>query len=150
MKFLNTTVIFLTAFSLSAQAQKMPEYLRGAEIKVTLKNGKEYTFKSEEYAVVRRDGMGKTKAVRTQLAETTRKIKQKKLVKNRKNRVYGLLGYGPTGGLNTSTNGQRYEIEHDNGAVYGVGYQRKVTEKVNLGVQIQSNETTSLSVGLDF
>lgn len=40
-----------------ANCQEMPKYLKGAEIKVILKNGKTHTFKSEEYAVVKRDKM---------------------------------------------------------------------------------------------
>lgn len=143
----NLLTIILTFVSLNLLAQDMPKYLKGAKVTVTLKNGKKYTFKSEDYAVVPRNGMGK---VKQQLATVIRKIEKKQLVKNKKNRVYGLIGRGIDGDMNVSTNGSRYSVEQDKGTVGGIGYQRKLNETLNLGIQVQSNSTTSLSLGLDF
>lgn len=148
MKFL-LMIITLFAFTV-AQAQEMPKYLEGASVTVTLKNGKTYTFKSEEYAVVPRSGMGEAVILRQQLATVAKKIERKDLVKNKKNRIYGLIGRGNTGELDVSTNGSRYKVEHDRGTVGGIGYQRKLDETINAGIQIQNNGTTSLSLGVDF
>lgn len=137
------TITFLI-FSLGTFAQTMPKYLDGAEVTVTLKNGKTYIYKSEDMAVVPRVSLGTTLV----LQKTVRKVK--KLVKDKKNRLYGMVGQGPNGDLDVSTNGSRYKIEHDRGGVLGIGYQRKMTEEFNLGVQIQNNQTTSLTLGLDF
>jgi hypothetical protein len=128
----------------------MPEYLKGATVTVTLKNGKTYEYKSEEMAVVKRSSMGKTLFLEQSMATITRKLKRKEIVENKKNRIYGLIGSGPTGGMNVNTDGSRYSVTHDKGTVTGIGFQRKVTEEVNVGIQVQSNDVTSLSVGFDF
>lgn len=141
---------FALLFTFSVSAQEVPKFLEGAKVTVTLKNGKTYTYNSSEMAVVKRKNLSINLGVQQELADVKQKIKDKKLVKNRKNRVYGLLGHGPSGDLQTSTNGSKYTTSHKKGAVVGIGYQRKITEKVNVGVQVQSNKTTSLSVGLDF
>ena len=144
------TFFIMFMLSVKAEATEAPKYLKGAEITVTLKNGKTYTFKSEEYAVVPRNGMGQVVVLQNQLASVAKKIERKELVKNKKNRIYGLIGRGNTGGLDTSTNGSRYETTQDVGTVGGIGYQRKLNETINAGVQVQNNGTTSLSLGLDF
>lgn len=149
--FILTLALLITIMlSFSANATEAPKYLKGAEITVTLKNGKTYTFKSEEYAVVPRNGMGQVIVLQNQLATVAKKIKNKELVKNKKNRIYGLLGRGSTGKLKTSTNGSRYETSQEQGTVGGIGYQRKLNETINAGIQVQNNGTTSLSLGLDF
>ena len=133
-------------FTASAMAE-MPKFLEGATVTVKLKNGKTFEYKSEKMAVVPRMNLG---IASSELKDIKKKISEKKLVKNRKNRVYGLIGSGPTGDLDVSTNGSNYVISHDKGPVTGIGYQRKITEKFNMGIQVQSNKTTSLSLGLDF
>lgn len=142
--------IFMALFYNNANAQEMPSYLKGATVTVTLKNGKTYEYKSEEMAVVPRQSLGTTLALQNTVKEVKRKIENKELVKNKKNRLYGLVGQGPTDGLDVSTNGSRYKVEHDRGGVLGIGYQRKLDETVNIGIQIQNNDTTSLSLGFDF
>ena len=144
------TILLVTLFSLNAFSQEVPEYLKGAEIKVTLKNGKTYTYKAEEYAVIERASMGKTKALENTVKSIQKKIKNEELVENKKNRIYGLVGQGPTGELDARTDGSEYEIEHERGAVFGLGYQRKVNDGFSLGLQIQNNKTTSFSLGKDF
>lgn len=137
-----------TLFSFSSMA--MPKYLEGANVTVTLKNGKTYTYKSEDMAVVPRQNMNINKTKVKFAKKIMKAMEEEKIVPNKKNRVYVLGGYGSTGDLDVSTNGKKYEVEHDKGFVGGVGYQRKVNEDVNVGVQVQTNGTTSLSVGTDF
>lgn len=144
------TIFIMFMLSFQSKAAEAPKYLEGAVVTVTLKSGKTYSFKSEEYAVVPRNQTGQIIYIKQELAAVKEKIRTKKLVKNRKNRIYGLVGYGNTGELKTSTNGSAYETKHDRGAIGGIGYQRKLNEKVNAGVQLQNNGTTSLSLGFDF
>jgi hypothetical protein len=146
MKFL--TIVVALLFSASALA--MPKYLEGATVTVTLKNGKTYEYKSEEYAVVERDSMGQLAAAQHIIKKVDKAFKEEKIVKNKKNRVYVLAGHGPTGDLEGKTDGSNYSIGHDNGTVGGVGYQRKLNNEFNLGIQVQTNKTTSLSLGVDF
>jgi hypothetical protein len=136
--------------SAKANAQLAPEYLKGATVTVKLANGTTYEYKSEDMAVVPRKNLNINAAKVAGFDKLHKKVVDKELVKNRKNRVYGLAGYGPTGDLKVSTNGSTYETKHRKGVVGGIGYQRKVTEKVNVGVQVQTNDTSSLSLGFDF
>ena len=67
-----------------------------------------------------------------------------------KNRVFITMGYGPTSDIRVRPiEGDRIS-DVQNGSVVGLGYQRNVIDKVNIGILIQNNKTTSLSVGLDF
>ncbi len=52
MKTLLMVLVLLFTQVVSAE---MPEYLEGGTVTVTLKNGKQYTFSSDEYMVARRD-----------------------------------------------------------------------------------------------
>lgn len=145
----NLIILMFLLFAMGVRAE-MPKYLEGATVTVTLKNGKTYEYKSEEMAVVKRENIDINAAANQELATVKQQIKDKKLVKNKKNRVYVLGGYGNTGSLDVSTNGSTYQTKHSKGAVGGIGYQRKLNEKVNVGVQVQTNGTTSLSIGTDF
>lgn len=141
-------ILIMTSFE--SQAQTMPKYLEGAEVTVTLKNGKKYTYKSEEYAVIPRSSMGTTLALQNTVQRFKKKIENEEIVENKKNRIFGMVGRGATGELDVSTDGSKYSIEHDRGAVFGLGYQRKVNDDFNLGIIIQNNQTTSFSLGKDF
>jgi hypothetical protein len=141
-------ILVMTSFE--AKSKEIPKYLEGATVVVKLKNGKTYEYKSEKYAVVPRENLEINALKVAGFNKLHKKIVNKEIVKNKRNRVFGLLGQGPTGGLDVSTNGSRYKIEHDKGNVLGIGYQRKLNETINLGVQIQDNDTKSLSLGFDF
>jgi hypothetical protein len=142
--------IFLVTLLFSVSAMAQPKYLEGAQVTVTLKNGKTYTYSSEEMAVVKRNNLTKYKPLKQFVKHVDKAFKEERIVPNKKTRVYLLGGYGSTGDLDVSTNGSKYQVEHDKGFVGGVGVQRKLNNKVNVGVQVQSNGTTSLSVGHDF
>ena len=131
-------------FTVSAMAE-MPAFLKGGTVVVTLKNGKTFTYKSEEMAVVKRANM-QLPIVKA----TVKALKEERIVPNKKNRIYVLGGFGSTNKLEASTNGSTYEIKQKQGAVGGIGYQRKISQKLNVGVQVQTNGTSSLSVGTDF
>ena len=140
----NLIILVTLLFSVSALAK--PKYLEGATVTVTLKNGKTYTYSSEEMAVVKRDNM-KLPVV----AQTLKAIKEKKIVPNKLNRIYITAGVGNSGRLETETDGSRYKTGIKRGEVFGVGIQRKINKgDYNVGLQIQNNGTTSLSVGQDF
>jgi hypothetical protein len=147
----NLIVLVTLLFSVSALAQQMPKYLEGATVTVTLKNGKTYDYKSEEMAVVKRDSMGQLVAAQAVIKKVDKALKEKKIVPNKRNRVYVLGGIGNSGKLKTKTDGSRYKTQIDDGEVFGVGIQRKINDgDYNIGIQLQNNGTTSLSLGHDF
>lgn len=125
---------------LSTSAFALPSYLEGAIVTVTLKNGKTYSFKSEEYAVVKRDQMGQ--------AEEEQASPRSK--KEKKNRVYATAGHGLNGNQDVSKSGNVHSVSPSSGARVGAGYMRKVSDDLNLGVQIKTNGDIDLTVGTDF
>ena len=140
----NLIIIVTLLFSVSAMA--MPKYLEGATVTVTLKNGKQYTYSSKEMAVVKRDNMQLP-----MVAQTIKALKEKKIVPNKQTRVYAIVGTGNSGDLETETDGSKYKTGIKRGSVFGVGVQRKINKgDYNIGVQVQNNGTTSLTVGKDF
>lgn len=141
-------IVLASLFSLSTFAQ-MPKYLEGATVTVTLKNGKTYSYKSEDMAVVPRKQMTRPSDLAAAKV-IIQKVEKGQLVKEKKNRIYVLGGYGNTGDMKVSTDGSTYETKHKRGVVGGIGYQRKLNQKINVGVQAQTNGTTSLSLGTDF
>jgi hypothetical protein len=140
----------LITLMLSVKAEAMPKYLEGAEVTVTLKNGKTYTYKSEEMAVVPRKNLQVNAVKVAGFDKLHKKIENEEIVENKRNRIFGMVGRGATGGLDVRTDGSQYEVEHERGAVFGLGYQRKVNDDFNLGIIIQNNQTTSFSLGKDF
>jgi hypothetical protein len=63
----------------------------------------------------------------------------------KKNRISVLGGTGPTD-LDVTP----LEARLERGLVFGVQYQRMLSEDLSIGVQVQSNETVLGSVGIDF
>ena len=115
-----------------------------AVIKVYDANGKQIgEMKRSEYKVVK---LGTSKV------KTVTKVVRETVTKNtcaQKNRVVFKAGAGPDG-LTRDENAVGYEVGERMRSVLGVGYSRKVTDKLNLGVSVHSNSTTTLDVGVDF
>ncbi len=63
----------------------------------------------------------------------------------KKNRLSVLGGTGPTRINMTQT-----EVRLERGAVFGVQYQRMLSDSLSIGIQGQSNETVLGSIGLEF
>tara|TARA_R110000868_G_C10973188_1_gene771597 strand:- start:113427 stop:113873 length:447 start_codon:yes stop_codon:yes gene_type:complete len=148
MRIIILLTLLLVSFTTSAA--EMPKYLEGATVTVTLKNGKTYSYKSEDMAVVPRLGLGSGMIYKKHFELVHNKLKRREIVKNKRHRFYGLLGIGTTGDLQSRTDGSEYTIEQDEGNVYGLGYQYKLTNTLNIGLLLQDNKTTSFSLGADF
>lgn len=88
--------------------------------------------------------------VKTDKGSTVTVIKEcepKKIYK--KNRLRGLAGVGPTG-VGLAKSGNSATVFEETGLVLGLGYDRSLNETLNIGIQIQTNETYMLSIGVDF
>jgi hypothetical protein len=118
------------------------EYLVDAEITVKLPNGKEYKYSANEFKVVKR--------LKEVMAYKTVETVSTSCHSEYKNRAALLLGYGPKDSLDKKVSPTQVEVSNTQGAVVGAQYQRSITERLNLGVQVQSNKTNSLMLGLDF
>ena len=67
----------------------------------------------------------------------------------RKNRVFLMVGYGPTS-LGNDTKDDTVIVSKKNDAVVGVGYSRYLFDNVDAGVGVMSNKTAFGSLGFNF
>lgn len=64
------------------------------------------------------------------------------------NRLYGILGSGPTG-IETTIQPGLYQFRTIYGTIWGLGYQRSIQE-FNFGFMALSNYTTAMTLGWGF
>ena len=69
--------------------------------------------------------------------------------RTRKNRLRVLGGVGPTG-VGAEVLGNKAFTFEETGAVFGLGYDRLLTDQFFLGIQGLTNETFLLNLGIDF
>ena len=121
--------------------EKAPKPFQNSDIKRTLEDGKVQKFDGDKYMIVRRGKKKKPKA--KVVAKPCPKCEKPEI---RRNRVGLLLGRGASGDLNQE--GNRVFTEHE--PMMGLQYQRLLNDRISIGVQVQTNETFSGSVGVDF
>lgn len=131
-------------FTMAALAQEAPEYMKGAVITVKTKDGKEYKFSGDEYAVVIRSSMGKQK----QSAPENNSQKQL-LVERKRHIVKAYAGYGPKG-LSTSKDSNSVTVEQDYDAVLGLGYTYMFSDSFGVGASYLTNHTELLDLEFNF
>ena len=119
----------------------VPKFLEGATITVQLKDGRESRVPAERFKVVpRKQQFLVTKTKSTMLCKASEK-----------NRVSVLGGYGTKASLSKTVNSPSdTTVKTNEGAVGGLQYQRKVSNRLSIGAQGQSNKTVSIIVGVDF
>ena len=119
----------------------VPKFLEGATIIVQLKDGKESRVPAEKFKVVpRKQQFIVTKTKSTMLCSASEK-----------NRVSVLGGYGNKASVSkTQESANQTTVKTNEGVVGGVQFQRKISDRVSIGGQLQSNKTTSFILGLDF
>lgn len=127
----------------------VPNFLKGAMITVTLADGKTSTVSAEKFKVVPR----KQQFITTRTEKT--KVISCTTPSNYKNRVSVLGGHGAKGGLDTNSSNYPNEVDVSSktGFVAGLQYQRAlpfISDRLNIGVQGQTNKTFSGMLGLDF
>lgn len=135
-------IIALLLCSIIAFAEEIPSYMKDGTIIMTLKDGKKYTFSTNEYKVVRR-GSNKKKQ------DAAPSKKEESPVAQNKNRVRVMGGFGPAK-LETTKNSDSATVRLKNDKVGGIGYDRLITDRVSIGGQAQSNGTYLFNIGLDF
>lgn len=121
----------------------VPKFLEGATICVKLADGKESCVPAEKFKVVAR----KQQFIVTKTRQQTKTMCS---ADKDKNRLSLLAGKGAQEGLNRTNNGSTVTIESRVGAVGGAQYQRLLTDKLSIGVQLQTNESVLGSIGIDF
>ena len=119
----------------------VPKFLEGATIIVRLKNGKESSAPAEKFKVVpRKQQFIVTKTKSSILCSASEK-----------NRISVLGGYGNKASVSKTVDSpSQTTVKTNEGAVGGLQFQRKVSDKVSIGAQGQTNKTVSIIVGVDF
>ena len=135
--FIITMVAVFIGVGTQVYASEMPDYLKDATITVTLKDGKTYTFNANDHKVVPRA----SDAVVFETKRLARKAQDS-------TRIRLLGGMGPTQ-LKATTTGSNTAISQEYGAVFGLGIEGKVDEYLSLGVEVLSNKSALISVGVD-
>jgi hypothetical protein len=146
MKNVVSTIILM--FSLSSLAQvEFPVLLKDGKIVTTLRNGKKFSFSSNEYMVVKRKAkvIEKKKEAKEKIV-----IMYKTVVEPKPNRIRVIGGVGPGGKFSESVNGNFVDVKNKTRSIGGVGYDRMLNKDVSVGGQALSNGTFGLSLGLDF
>lgn len=145
-------ILMITAFMVFlgnvAFADEMPGYLKDGEIVVTLKNGKQYKYSSNEYMVVKRGA--KKKVDLTQPAqkapENLISVKEKESHKT----IVSVEVTNSQKGVSVSDNASETTVKTKN--VLGVGLQlhHNIYESWYLGGRADTNGGASLSFGRGF
>ncbi len=85
------------------------------------------------------------------VTEIKHKIIEKTIVKKpRRNRIKLLAGLGLQGVDAERISRLSAQAQADRGFIFGVGYDRLITDKISIGIQVQSNKSALGSVGFDF
>lgn len=151
-------LILALVFSPIVSAE-MPEYLKGGTVTVTLKDGTQYTFSSDEYMVARRDQANdRVVAAYAQGARTgavagaaaVKEVMEAEAAKANKKWRASVMGGVGSDGLDTKMTSNSVEVTERQQFVYGFGLSYKVHGDVSVGGQLLSNKTYTLGVGLDF
>lgn len=151
-------LIILMLVCMSAQAEEVPSYLKDGIIQVTLKNGKQYSFSTNEYKVVKRNSESQCMERLEEISALWHKFYAEhqfqpsvQIVTAPKftNRVRLLGGVGPTG-VGATLSGNSVNINATLGAIGGVGYDRLLNSRFSVGGQALTNQTYLLNIGFDF
>lgn len=124
----------------------VPKHLEGAVIIVKLKDGRESIVSAENFKVVPR-------VQQFIVTRTQQEINNNCVIdSSEKNRLSLLAGEGPKNKLNVNVSNYPNEVDVSSryGIVGGLQYQRKVTDKVSLGLQGQTNNGALVLIGVDF
>lgn len=143
-------LLILAVVSMSLPALAVgpaPKELQGGVITVTLKDGKTYTFSSDEYAVVKRGS--KTDLNLADAKEKKQTLPPQEDVYPHKNIIsVGLVR--SQNGFNIGANPNTISIETRDQIGGQIQYQRRVDKTVYLGGQIDTNGGFGANVGAGF
>lgn len=141
-------IIFITLFSLSAlSVGPAPEYMKGGTITVTLKDGKTYTYSTDEYAVVKRG----PKSVESEkpAAVALEKAPEQSVQAAHQN-ILSLGLVRSKRGLRVSETASTVEVENKKEIGVSVQYQRLISDDLYLGGQIDTNQGVGINLGVGF
>ena len=127
-----------------------PKHLKGATLIIRTADGKEQSVSAESFKIVPRKQQFITTHTIQKVSCSPTIIE--KVVKSEplKNRASVMVGRGTNSGLTREDYLDHVDVSSKVGGVLGVQYQRLFTDRVSGSVQLQTNDTALIGVGLDF
>ncbi len=148
---MKTLIKILALTSTLSIAQEMPAYMKGGTIGVLLRNGKTYTYSTDEYMVVKRGAKRAPEKVEDVENEEASPIVVVTLPApaQKKNHVVLHGGVGRDG-LDLKNNGATYEITERFEAVGGLTYCRDLEYSLGACATGLTNNTYLLGIKVEF
>ena len=144
-------LILMTLFTLTVKAEEIPNYLKDGEIIVKLKNGKTYTYSTNEYKVVKRGHSVLLGATPVTVSESSKKgVESENQKKKSKHIISGEISRSFSGRLNTNTYPNETDVEVKKRTGVGIMYQYNFIDNLYLGGRIDSNAGVGINLGLGF
>jgi len=140
-------LILTLLFTTTVFPEEMPKYMKDGIITVTLKDGKVYTFSTNEYMVVKRGAKKEASPV------TIIEQKEEKTViavQPRKKHILSAMAGFSRHDLDSKVSGTGVYTENDHDFDFGIQYQYEVSQDIYLNVLGTVNETGLIGVGFGF
>lgn len=156
MKNLIAILLTLTMTVPAFAVGPAPKELQGGTITVTLKDGKTYTFSSDEYAVVKRGTEEKvfTKSEGEEIAKTHldegRKQGEQSAKDAQPKNIVSIGAVRSKNGFDTEMTNSTVDVKSRKDIGASFQYQRRVTEKVYLGGRADTNGGAEINAGYGF
>lgn len=133
-------LILLSFFTFSVFAE-VPDYMVGAEITARTRDGKTYTFKGEEYKVVRRTSL--------LFDLPSDKPSTPLIVKTEKPRNIMSLGVinSHSGGLNVRKEGDSHIVSTERRIGLSLDYKRLISSELYMGMSVDTNRGVGVNMG---
>jgi len=148
MKLITIIALMFVTITNQAFAEEMPEYMKDGKITVTLKDGKSYTFSTNEYMVVKRHAKKEVTPAAPTATAVAQQPKEEKQA--HKYRLTALVGYGYTGKLNDETTKSTVDVTQDKGVIGGLAGQIDLNKDYHLMGEVLTNQSFLLGIGKGF
>jgi hypothetical protein len=146
-KFIVAAISMLVSVS-SYSVGDAPEFLKGGTITVTLKDGTQYKFSSDEYAVVRR---GENSAPSLPLTEQKQQeLPSRPAAQEAHKNILSVGLVRSNRGFSVSNGANEVNVESQKSIGGSLQYQRRVTDEVYVGGSIDTNQGVGVNVGVGF
>lgn len=145
MKYL---ILLLVMFSTAAFASDAPSYMKDGTITVTLKDGKSYTFSSNEYMVVKRGSSELTLSPESEPQETKTQARPETTAISKNIVSVGVVR--STRGFDVAQDGSHVAVESKKELGISLQYQRNVKDNVFVGGRVDTNSGAEVNVGVGF
>lgn len=132
-------------------ASETPGYLKDGIITVTLKNGKSYSFSTNEYMVVKR-GAAKTELAKEEKPLAAPVVVRQSTSSNSKRLKHIVSGevLRSTQGFDTKVSGNQTDVTERKKIGVGVQYQYNFYKDLFMGGRVDTNGGAGVSLGLGF